>query len=162
MDIRHCFVPYLPGILENDPILKNCIIKDGEDDRSVAESEGRIVMKAKEGGRGGENKTENRVEEEVKKKAEKEGKSEVEKEVQNGVVKGVDKGLEKEVEKSVVIMAKHLCGVATDLALRSLEAFIIPTSTSASASASNVDEHQTSKLPLKIFMKKISSFASNI
>ena len=31
-----------------------------------------------------------------------------------------------ESEKKVVIMAKHLCGVATDLALRSLQSFKIP------------------------------------
>jgi Methyltransferase TRM13 len=139
MDIRHCFVPYLPGILENDTILKNGIIKDGEDDRN----KGGISMKAKEG----ENKKEDVTENEVVMEAEKADVS-VKKIVENGVdteeMEGVQNGIllgvEKEVEKCVVIMAKHLCGVATDLALRSLEAFIIPTSTSTSTLSSDVDQ----------------------
>ena len=93
MDIRHCYVPNLPGIREV----------------------------------------------EVEKEVQKEVQKEVEKEVvvdgeevllENGVkgesLREIGESEEKEVVgggKEVVIMAKHLCGVATDLALRSLEAF---------------------------------------
>lgn len=165
MDIRHCFVPYLPGILEKDTILKNGIKNDGENDKIVIESEEGIMMKTKDGEKREKDNAEKEVENRVKYEVEKEvgsGVEEidrgfeecieigVEKEKMQGVENGVEKGVAEEVEKSVVIMAKHLCGVATDLALRSLEAFIIPTSTSTSSSG----EHQDGKLLLKTITER--------
>ena len=41
------------------------------------------------------------------------------------VIKEIKEDSDCESTKRVVIMAKHLCGVATDLALRSLESFKI-------------------------------------
>ena len=148
MDIRHCFVPYLPGILENETLRLN----DKEIVRNAIESEPELSFQTREGeGRGEEGEGEGEIfiasEEEkmmeikegVKKEKEKKTEMGVEQKsegTKNKVVEKVDKGVEKEVEKKVVIMAKHLCGVATDLALRSLDAFIIPTSTSTTTSTS--------------------------
>ena len=84
MDIRHCFVPNLPGIIKI------------EEKQEAGKREGDGGEKSEEDG-GGEGE-----------------KNEKSKE-----------GSECEPTKKVVIMAKHLCGVATDLALRSLESFKI-------------------------------------
>ena len=131
MDIRHCFVPYLPGIFENETLLLN--------DKVIAangiESEPGLSFQTRggEGGVGGDEEIligrEKEKMVEMKKGVEIETLKEKETEAEVG---GSKNEVKKEVEKKVVIMAKHLCGVATDLALRSLDAFIIPTSTSTS------------------------------
>ena len=90
MDIRHCFVPNLPGIIEID-----------------------------EKQEGGKRKGDGGAESEEDGKEGRDGGGEGEK---NEILK---EGSEFESTKKVVIMAKHLCGVATDLALRSLESFKI-------------------------------------
>ena len=89
MDIRHCFVPNLPGIVE---------IEEKQEEKQ----EGR--------GGGGE-------------RGEREGEKEGGGEGEDNMKSKEDSKCES--TKRVVIMAKHLCGVATDLALRSLESFKI-------------------------------------
>ena len=96
MDIRHCFVPNLPGIIEIDE--KQEAGKRKGDGGAESEEDG------KEGRDGG---------------GEEDGGGEGEK---NKILR---EGSEFESTKKVIIMAKHLCGVATDLALRSLESFKI-------------------------------------
>ena len=101
MDIRHCYVPNLPGI-KNIEVEKEVVSEEVSVSREVVVSDEKKVSN-------GEKEVVNDVEKTVN------GENEVvndEKEVEND-------------EKEVVIMAKHLCGVATDLALRSLQAFSI-------------------------------------
>ena len=92
MDIRHCFVPNLPGIIKI------------EEKQEAGKREGDGGEKSEEDGGG---------------KGEEDGGGEGEKNEKS------KEGSECEPTKKVVIMAKHLCGVATDLALRSLESFKI-------------------------------------
>ena len=136
MDIRHCFVPYLPGILENETVLLNeKVIVENE-----IEPELKLSLQTREVGRGeveveGEISIGNEEGKMVEMKNGVEKEPETKKITERGTKNDVKKKVEKEVEKKVVIMAKHLCGVATDLALRSLDAFIIPTTTLNSTSA---------------------------
>lgn len=135
MDIRHCFVPYLPGILENETVLLNeKVIVENE-----IEPELKLSLQTREVGRGeveveGEISIGNEEGKMVEMKNGVEKEPETKKITERGTKNDVKKKVEKEVEKKVVIMAKHLCGVATDLALRSLDAFIIPTTTLNSTS----------------------------
>ena len=98
MDIRHCYVPNLPGI-------KNIEVEKEVVSEEVSVS-GEIVVSDEKKVSSGEKEAVNDIEKIV-----------------NGEKETENDG--REVEKEVVIMAKHLCGVATDLALRSLQAFRI-------------------------------------
>ena len=101
MDIRHCFVPNLPGIIEIEEK------QEGREGGEIEEKqEGRGGGGGERGG-GGEGQ------------GEKEGGGEGEDNMKS------KEESDCESTKRVVIMAKHLCGVATDLALRSLESFKI-------------------------------------
>ena len=104
MDIRHCFVPNLPGI-----------IKTEKKEKEQLDTEMKIENDIKDE-KNSPKKTENSEIKAMKKEEKRVIAKELEKEIEKG---------EEEVEKKVVIMAKHLCGVATDLALRSLESFKI-------------------------------------
>ena len=104
MDIRHCFVPNLPGI-----------IKTEKKEKKELDTEMKIENDIKNE-KNSPKKTENSEIKAMKKEEKRVIAKELEKEFEKG---------EDEVEKKVVIMAKHLCGVATDLALRSLESFKI-------------------------------------
>ena len=104
MDIRHCFVPNLPGI-----------IKTEKKEKKELDTEMKIENDIKNE-KNAPKKTENSEIKAMKKEEKRVIAKELEKEFEKG---------EEEVEKKVVIMAKHLCGVATDLALRSLESFKI-------------------------------------
>ena len=108
MDIRHCFVPNLPGIVE---------IEEKQEEKQEGRERGEIEEKqeGREGGGGGGGERGGEGERE----GEKEGGGEGEDNMKS------KEDSKCESTKRVVIMAKHLCGVATDLALRSLESFKI-------------------------------------
>jgi Methyltransferase TRM13 len=106
MDIRHCFVPNLPGIITTEK----------KENEQVEETEQRDMYEIDKNEKNPPKKPENSEIVAMKKEEKRVIAKELEKEIEKG---------EEEVEKKVVIMAKHLCGVATDLALRSLESFKI-------------------------------------
>ena len=113
MDIRHCFVPNLPGIVE---------IEEKQEEKQEGRERGEIEEKqeGREGGGGGGERGGERGgggEGGGDREGEKEGGGEGEDNMKS------KEDSECESTKRVVIMAKHLCGVATDLALRSLESF---------------------------------------
>jgi Methyltransferase TRM13 len=110
MDIRHCFVPNLPGIIKTEKKEKEQIDAEMKIENGI--KNGKIDKNEKNPPK----KTENSEIKAMKKEEKRVIAKELEKEFEKG---------EEEVEKKVVIMAKHLCGVATDLALRSLESFKI-------------------------------------
>ena len=108
MDIRHCFVPNLPGIVE---------IEEKQEEKQEGRERGEIEEKqeGREGGGGGGGERGG--------EGEREGEREGGGEKEDNMKSKEDSVCES--TKRVVIMAKHLCGVATDLALRSLESFKI-------------------------------------
>ena len=133
MDIRHCYVPNLPGVLDKEKDKE--IVQLIDDKKEEEHEENKGEMKVKENAIVGDRKD---AEEDSKKEVVQEGATVMkEKKKDQKIINAVEmekkrvleKEVEKEgggkVEKKVVIMAKHLCGVATDLALRSLEAFKI-------------------------------------
>ena len=111
MDIRHCFVPNLPGIIE---------IEEKQEEKQEGREGGEIEEKQE--GRGGERGGGGEGEREGEREGgEREGEKEGGGEGEDNMKSKEDSDCES--KKRVVIMAKHLCGVATDLALRSLESF---------------------------------------
>ena len=163
MDIRHCYVPNLPGVSEKntdnveeekETETETETEKDKDEEETMTEEKGvkveekeiekEIVREEKKTGqreeedeKGEDIKKENNENIEVQElfqetKIDQEQFERFEKNIDKGnTEKKVEKKVEikigsNESEKKVVIMAKHLCGVATDLALRSLQSFKIP------------------------------------
>lgn len=136
MDIRHCYVPNLPGVIDKEKKKEKekeiDYLIDGKKEKEHAGTTGAMQVNATVGDK---KNTEVECNKEVvleeasaikEKKKDQKIINAVEMEMRRLLEKEVEKEGVGEVEKKVVIMAKHLCGVATDLALRSLEAFKTP------------------------------------
>jgi hypothetical protein len=104
MDIRHCYIPKLPGVINPGVINASPVegIALGEDDTAAGVVSTDLINPDPDTGVVSTDLVVENKMNDIK----------------------IDNQVSQMGMKKVIIMAKHLCGVATDLALRSLETFI--------------------------------------